>query len=483
MGSDGSHPNRAEGRPRLTFLGGARTVTGSKTLIDTPGGRLLVDCGLFQGRKKLRLQNWDRFPVDPASVDAVLLTHAHIDHCGYLPRLARHGFTGRVLCTDGTRRLAEIVLPDSGHLHEEEAAYANRVGYSKHHPALPLYTEDDAVASLSLFETVPFDRDEPILPGVRARWQRAGHILGAASIVLHVEESDTRVVFSGDLGRPTHPLLLPPRPIGAADVVITESTYGDEDHDRDDPDEVMAELIKRHGPTGRGDDRARLRSGPDRGRPLAPRPPDRFGTGAVAPRVRRQPHGLPSARCLRVRGAPRFVGDPARAPGDGAVRLDRSDRGSHDAGVEGTQRQERADDHRVRVGHGHRRQGHPSSGQPHHDHRNAVLLVGFQAPGTRGDKLRHGASKIRMFGKDFPVAARVETVELSAHADRADLLRWLGTASPPPRVVYVNHGEPAASDALVETIERRLRVPAVAPEPGERFWLDAEPATGSGPPR
>ena len=236
--------------PVLTFIGGAGTVTGSKSLIETTGGRVLVDCGLFQGRKHLRLQNWDPFPVPPESIDAVLLTHAHIDHCGYLPRLARWGFRGPVYCTSGTAELAGIVLPDSGHLHEEEATYANRRGYSKHEPALPLYTRQDAIDCLGQLVPVSFDAPIPVLADVDTTWRRAGHILGAASIHLQLSGCDQHVVFSGDLGRSTHPLLLPPADIGAADVVITESTYGDENHPEGDPDDVIADVVAgaaRHG--------------------------------------------------------------------------------------------------------------------------------------------------------------------------------------------------------------------------------------------
>ena len=181
--------------PSLTFLGGAGTVTGSKTLLEIGDARVLVDCGLFQGRKELRLANWEAFPVPPESIDAVVLTHAHIDHCGYLPRLYRYGYRGPVVATPGTRALAGIVLPDSGHLHEEEAAYANRMGYSKHHPAEPLYTAAEARACLELFETVPFETARSVVDGVDVTWRRAGHILGAAS--LRIVVADRTLVFSG----------------------------------------------------------------------------------------------------------------------------------------------------------------------------------------------------------------------------------------------------------------------------------------------
>jgi metallo-beta-lactamase family protein len=241
--------------PTLTFLGAAGTVTGSRHLIETPSGaRVLVDCGLFQGPKALRQRNWASMSLDggqiaAASIDAVVLTHAHVDHCGAIPRLVREGFTGPVYATPGTVALARIVLPDSGHLHEEEAAYANRVGYSRHHPALPLYTEADAVASLERFVEVPFDRPYAVVPGVEVTWRHAGHILGAAWLDVMLHDPGRRIVFSGDLGRGTHPLLRPPAPISTAaggrpvDVVVCESTYGDEEHPDDQVDQVLVEVV------------------------------------------------------------------------------------------------------------------------------------------------------------------------------------------------------------------------------------------------
>ena len=218
--------------PMLTFLGAAGTVTGSRFLIDTDRARVLVDCGLFQGLKHLRLRNWEPFPVPADTIDAVVLTHAHVDHVGYLPAVVRDGFDGPVFASTGTAALAGIVLPDCGHLQEEEAAYANRRGFSKHHPALPLYTEEDAAAALERIQGVDFGDEVEVAPGIHVRFRPAGHILGSS--VVHVrlaDHGDRTVVFSGDLGRPHHPVLQPPSPIGRADVVVVESTYGNRHHD------------------------------------------------------------------------------------------------------------------------------------------------------------------------------------------------------------------------------------------------------------
>ena len=463
--------------PTLTFIGGAQTVTGSKTLLDTAEGRLLVDCGLFQGRKKLRLQNWAPFPVSPDTIDAVVLTHAHIDHCGYLPRLVKLGFRGPVYCTEGTRKLAEIVLPDSGYLQEEEADYANRKGYSKHDPALPLYTRAEAVASLGQFETVPFGAMQSVLPDVEATWQHAGHILGAASIGLDLTAHDSRVVFSGDLGRSNHPLLLPPAPIGRAEVVVTESTYGDEGHPDGEPDELIAEVINSTARRGGvilipafAVDRTEIvlwhldqlvAQGhvPDIpvyvDSPMASRALDvyRAEARASSPEIRPEFHGtelftslqltetrtVDESKALNARRGPMIIISASGMATGGRI-----------------------------IHHLTNRIG---------NHNNSVLLVGFQAPGTRGDALRSGTRQLKMFGHYHPVRAKVASIDLSAHADQNDLVEWVDTASPPPEMVYVNHGEPEGSAALIDVLNDRCGLNAVAPRPGERVRLDPRPTS------
>ena len=462
--------------PTLTFLGGAQTVTGSKTLLDTPAGRVLVDCGLFQGPKQLRLQNWAEFPVPPESIDAVVLTHAHIDHCGDLPRLVKLGFRGPVYCTDGTRRLAEIVLPDSGYLQEEEANYANRKGYSKHDPALPLYTRAEAVACLEQFETVEFDTVHPVVPDVEATWRRAGHILGAASIGLHLTSHDRHVVFSGDLGHSTHPLLLPPAPIGRADVVVVESTYGDENHPDGDPAEVIADVVNRTARRGGvvlipafAVDRTEIvlwhldqlvRAGhvPDLpvyvDSPMASRALEVYRSEAhsKSPEIRPEFHGrdlftslqltetrtVEESKSLNARRGPMIIISASGMATGGRI-----------------------------IHHLANRIG---------NHNNSVLLVGFQAPGTRGEALSSGVRELKMFGHYHPVRAKVSSVALSAHGDQSDLTDWVDTAVPPPEMVYVNHGEPAGSTALVDQLELHHGLNAVAPRPGERVRLDARPS-------
>ncbi|MDH5371619.1 MAG: MBL fold metallo-hydrolase, partial [Acidimicrobiia bacterium] len=237
-------------RSLVRFLGAARTVTGSKFLIETPQARVLVDCGLFQGHKKLREMNWAEFPVDPATIDAVVISHAHLDHVGYLPALVRNGFDGSVWASESTGRLAGVVMADSGRIQENDAERANRRGYSKHAPALPLYTEHDAVVASSMFRVAPWSHSVPIAEGVSVRLTRAGHILGSASILVEFDDGTAPLHVSGDLGRPRHPVLDPPDPPPSAGTVIMESTYGDTEHLEEDGTEQLGEVIART--AGRG---------------------------------------------------------------------------------------------------------------------------------------------------------------------------------------------------------------------------------------
>ncbi|MDH3225663.1 MAG: MBL fold metallo-hydrolase [Thermoleophilia bacterium] len=468
--------NRA---PMLTFIGGAGAVTGSKTLVDTTAGRILVDCGLFQGRKALRLQNWEPFPVPPESVDAVVLTHAHIDHCGYLPRLVRLGFAGPVYCTEGTQRLAGIVLPGSGHLHEEEAGYANRVGYSKHDPALPLYTRADAEASLSHLKVVPFGTPRTLLPGIDATWRRAGHILGASSIGLRLADGRARVVFSGDLGRSIHPLLLPPDPIGLADVIVTESTYGDEDHGEAEPEEVMAETIS--GTAQRGGVVIIPAFAVDRTEVVLWHL-DRLAAAGRVPNLPVFVDSPMACRALDVYRAEARAGSPEIRPELHGKELFSAIQLTAVVSADDSKALNSRRGPMVIVS----ASGMATGGRViHHlahrlgDDRNAVMLVGFQAPGTRGDALLHGAHQLKMLGRYYPIRANVVSIDLSTHADRTELLDWLRTASPKPHQVYVNHGETEASAALVNAIDEHLGMNAVAAQPGERVRLDRPAERGA----
>jgi metallo-beta-lactamase family protein len=475
--------------PTLTFLGAAGTVTGSKYLIRTSSGALvLVDCGLFQGRKELRLRNWDSLGVDPAQVDAVMLTHAHIDHCGYLPRLVADGFDGPVWCTPGTARLARIVLPDSGHLQEEEAEFANRKGYSRHHPAVALYTEEQAVKALTYLRPVEFDLPSEIVDGLTATFRHAGHILGAASLEVHLTDIDRRILFSGDLGRQSHPLLRAPDPVGPTDVVICETTYGDDDR----PSEA-ALVGGVH--TALGDIvSATARRG---GVVLIP--------AFAVDRTEIVLHHLDTLLAAgEIPDLPIYVDSPMASA---ALEVYRSEamRGSSEFRAEThglklfphlnvTETRSVEESKTLNTFHGPMviisASGMATGGRIlHHlaarlgDDRNSVVLAGFQAPGTRGSRLAAGETSIKLLGSYRPVVAKVHQISLSAHADRAELTEWLRAAvrnedgpTALRTTIYLTHGEPSASEAFARHLatlpDISSRSLVVIPKHGEVVRLD-----------
>ena len=442
---------------RLTFLGAANTVTGSRYLVETDSSRVLIDCGLDLGVKSRRNRNWRALEVDPRSLDAVILTHAHIDHSGMLPALVRDGFSGPIYATPPTIDLCEILLPDAAHLQEEDARYANRKGYSKHRPALPLYTIADAELALERLEPIEF-HEEARAGGIGFQFQRAGHILGAASVRLWGDSSS--VLFSGDLGRDDDLLMPAPDPPADADFVVVESTYGDRCHERHPPIETLAEIVEdateRSGillipsfAVGRAQTLLYCLHEVFR-RELATRVPV-FVNSPMATRVTdlfrmsAPEHRLSRSQSDSICGVARFVQsvDESRAlveRSGPAVIISAS--GMATGG---------------RVLH-HLKTVAPNS-------RNTILLPGFQAPGTRGDALAHGAQTIKIHGERIPVRARVRQLDIySAHADQAGILDWLGATSRPPRGIFVTHGEPVAADTIRMLASERLGVPAIAPD-------------------
>jgi metallo-beta-lactamase family protein len=436
-------------RMRITFLGAVGTVTGSKFLVESEGTRLLVDCGLYQGLKQLRLRNWIPLELEPDGLDAVLLTHAHIDHSGYLPAVIRDGFSGPVFCTPPTRALCEILLPDSGRLHEEDARYANRKKFSRHEPALPLFTEEDAKAAVEQLQPVSF-HEEIRVGHLTARFVPAGHILGASSV--EISDGARTVLFSGDLGRSDDLLMDPPEPPGKADWIVMESTYGDRSHGDGDPVAAIAEVLVRT--AGRGGTllipsfavgRAQallycLHEIFERG--LGPRVPV-YVNSPMATNVTElyerfhEYHRLSSEKCSAVCDVAEFVqsvDESKELAGRRGPLVIISASGMATGG---------------RVLH-HLRGLLP-------DHRNTVLLPGFQATGTRGADLAGGAERVKIHGRWVEVRAEVAQLDLlSAHADREDLVGWLGAAKQEPRGVFLVHGEPAASDALRRTVKDQL---------------------------
>ena len=445
----------------ITFLGGADTVTGSKYLVQHDQHRLLVDCGLFQGYKQLRLRNWSPLPVAPQQIHAVLLTHAHLDHSGYLPLLAREGFDGRIHATAGTRDLCAILLPDSGHIQEEDAAFANRHGFSKHAPALPLYTRQDALDCLPLIKAEDFGHPFEPLPGWRATFSRAGHIIGAASLLLEV--AGRRILFSGDLGRTDDFLMNPPDRAPVADTVLIESTYGDREHPVED---VLTEL-------GAALHRVAARGG------VAVLPV--FAVG----RAQAILHAIAElkARADIPSSLPVFLDSPMaihtthlveRYPHEHRLTPKQVRGLTHCATMVNTPDESKALARR----HGPMvilaASGMATGGRVlHHlalhagNHRNMIILTGFQAPGTRGATLASGAKSVRIHGQDVSVNAEVVQLQsASAHADAKQLMAWLRNMPQHPDQVYIVHGDMGASDALRQRIQHELGWRAMVPEHG-----------------
>ena len=443
---------------QLTFLGGTGTVTGSKYLLQHEGRRLLVDCGLFQGLKQLRLRNWDSFPVPVSQIDAIVLTHAHLDHSGFIPRLVQLGFRGTVYCTAATRDLCGLLLPDSGRLLEEEAEYANRHGFSKHRPALPLYTEQDAQAALERFVPREFGQGFEPIPGMRVLLRPAGHLLGAASA--RVEWDRRSLLFSGDLGRSRDLLMNPPAPPEAADWVVIESTYGDRSHAGVDALTVMADVINRTAARG--------------GVVVIPA----FAIG----RAQTLLYGIHLLKQQnRIPNLPTFLNSPMAA--DATVIYQR-----HRSGHRLTPEQCRAMGSTARIVNSVEESKHlnelrmpavivSASGMAsggrvlHHlkafapDSRNSILFAGYQAAGTRGAAIVGGAATVKIHGQHVPIRAEVAQIDsLSAHADRDELLAWIGALPAAPQRVFVTHGEPGPADALRQAIEERHGWPCSVPE-------------------
>ncbi|NLY59108.1 MAG: MBL fold metallo-hydrolase [Gammaproteobacteria bacterium] len=434
----------------LTCLGGAGTVTGSKYLLTHGDTRILIDCGLFQGMKNLRELNWRRLAVAPDTIDAVVLTHAHLDHCGYLPRLVLDGFDGEIYATAASRDVAELILLDSAWLQEKDAEFANRKGFSKHKPALPLYRVKDAERTLRHFRIAPWHKAVELPGGAQLRMRRAGHILGAATV--QVDIGGKRVVFSGDLGRYGDSVMHDPEPVTEADYIVIESTYGNRQHDRSDSLEALATVIERtvqRGGTvvipsfavGRAQSLIyalwRLRqSGRLKGIPVFLDSP--MATSATELLHRHQPdHKLTYDECAAACNSVTYVRDVEESKALTANRYPKVIISASGMATGG-----RVLHHIAAFG---------------VDHRNTLLFSGFQAAGTRGRKLLQGAREVKIYGQWIPVNAEVtELPMLSAHADCDELMQWLSNFERPPRHVFIVHGEPDASEALRERIIREL---------------------------
>ena len=456
----------------ITFLGAAQTVTGSKYVLDTGSARILVDAGLFQGLKELRERNWQSLPISAHEIDAIVLTHAHLDHCGYLPRLVSQGFRGRVFCTAGTKDLCGLVLPDSGRIQEEDAENANRHRYSKHDVALPLYTEADALNAVALLQPVGYDRPMPVAEGIEVDFISAGHLLGSA--YARVRTGGRTILFGGDLGRFSRPVLPDPTMVEHADYLLVESTYGNRVHEADDDGETLAVLIRETAERG--------------GKVIIPA----FAIGRVEELlywIRR----LEDER--RVPVLPVYVDSPMAAQAlaryterlaelDPDLQPEQVDEiaphgpAAHEPRERRRQQARQERDvcafctRRFRtIGSAQESKELTASRKPsivisasgmatggrvlHHlkaalpDARNTVVFAGFQAEGTRGRRLVDGEREVKIHGQVIPVQARVAKLDsMSAHADSSEILRWLGGFTAPPQRTFLVHGEPPAMDAL-----------------------------------
>lgn len=444
----------------LTFLGATGTVTGSRYLVEAHGTKVLVDAGMFQGPRELRRRNWAPFPVDPASIDHVILTHAHIDHTGILPLLVRQGFAGPTLATPPTLRLLRVLLPDAAHLQEEEARYANKVGSTRHHPAQPLFNQEDAKQALRTIRPVPFGDWHFLHTGMQVRYHRQGHILGAGAVELRIkaEGEHITIYFSGDVGRYDAPILPPPHPYPGSTYLVVESTYGDRLHPATDPrdelTEIITQAVKLEGVIlipAFAIDRTQevlyyLRELiEDELIPSIPifvdSPMAREATTAYRDTVREHD---PETRYLRTQGVDALIPPNLTMVG----RPDESKRLNSLRGPA------------IIVS----ASGMATGGRILHHLRNrlprpetTVLFVGYQAQGTRGRAILEGAESVKIFGEMVPIRAQVRSISsLSAHADADELEIWLARSEYPPRTVFITHGEPDASAALAGRLTRRF---------------------------
>lgn len=449
----------------LTCHGAAGTVTGSRHLLHAGDHAILVDCGLFQGLKPLRLQNWERFPVDPADIDTVVLTHAHLDHSGYLPRLVRAGFRGDIVCSSATAALCEILWPDSAHLQEQDAEFANRHGFSKHKPALPLYGVDDVEPALKRLDRQRFHHPIGLPGGAELTFRRAGHILGAATA--EIRWQGRTVVFSGDLGRYDDAIFEPPEPVEAADYLVIESTYGDRLHDPRPAEDALEEVVARTAARG--------------GTVVIPA----FAVGRAQEllyyfwklrtegRMGRVKVFLDSPMAIEASDLmERFIGNHRLSP-EVVAQVEKA--ATYIRSVEESKALSANPVPKVIIS----ASGMATGGRVlHHlkafgpDRRNTILFSGFQAAGTRGADLLAGKRELRMHGQWIPIRAEIaELPMLSAHADANELMRWLGGFKTPPKRTFVVHGEPQASRALEERITRELGWNCLIPFQGERHIL------------
>lgn len=434
---------------KITFLGATGTVTGSKYLVEYNGTKVLVDCGLFQGHKELRLRNWDKLPINPADVDAVILTHAHLDHSGYVPLFIRNGFDGEIYTTDATYDLCKILLPDSAYIQEEDAERANRYHYTKHHPAEPLYTVKEAKASLDYFHPLGYGTEYRLADDFTFNFQRSGHILGSAFVTL--KTPNRTVVFSGDIGRGKGTIMRDPVHIQQADYLILESTYGDRLHEKTDPIEKLGNIINETASRG--------------GKVIIPA----FAVGR-SQEILYCLHALLKDGKISDR-IPIYLDSPMSIS---ATKLLKTHKGEHRLAMRHCQEMcnvaeyvQTAEDSKAIIQYKGPAIIISASGMAtggrilHHfkafigDNRNTIVFTGFQAGGTRGDRILKGEREIKIHGSMYAVRARIEELDnMSAHADYEEISDWLGHFTAPPTKIFITHGEQTASEVFKDYLEK-----------------------------
>jgi metallo-beta-lactamase family protein len=459
----------------LQFLGAAGCVTGSRFVLESEGDRVLVDCGLFQGTKELRLRNWAPFPVPPSGLKHVVLTHAHLDHSGYLPKLVNEGFRGTIFATPATVDLCSVLLPDSGHIQESDARFANKKGFSKHKPALPLYTEVEAVETLQFLKPVPYGRTERISPKVSFSFQPAGHIFGSGFIRMKIDDGrgTLDVLFSGDLGRYGQPITHDPTPVEFADYLLVESTYGDRLHESTDAREELARIVCATSERGGAVLIPSFAVGRTQELLYILRELEDAGRIPTLPVYVDSPMAIDATRILMKYPEEHDV-DMSRDQKAGADPLNCREVNF----VRSAQLSKTLNGMRYPMiviassgmATGGRILHHLAHRLP--DSRNTVLFVGYQAEGTRGRSLLEGATQLKIHGQMVDVRAEIKMLgQFSAHADYSEMLRWLRNFKRAPKGVFIVHGEPEPRKALEEKIIRELGWNVTLPEHLERFDL------------
>lgn len=451
---------------KLNFLGAASTVTGSKYLLTHAENNILIDCGLFQGLKALRLQNWEVFPFPPAEIKAIILTHAHIDHSGYIPRLIKEGFRGKIYCTPATKDLCRILLTDSGRLMEEEADFLNRHKKTKHHPALPFFSEEDAEKAMNFFETLPFEEEKNIAPGLSFNFRYVGHILGAASAVVSVDNK--KIAFTGDIGRRNDSILFPPKPLPDVDYLVTESTYGNRLHSQIDPSlellEAIQNVLKNNGvvmipsfAVGRAQSLMFALSVLKEKKLIGEFP--MYLNSPMAANVsdlflkHRNLHKLDETECKNMGKDFRYI----------------------QSVEESKSLNEKKGPLLIIAGSGMITGGrilhHLKAFASNPD--NLILLTGYQTPGTRGRALMDNARELKIHGEYIPIAAQIKILNnYSAHADYAEIIEWFSLSAIHPKKVFITHGEPSAADELRRRLFEKFQWNCVVPSRNDIVELD-----------